>query len=895
MKRIFTLLFVATYAMHGHAQTCNPLDQSFGVAGKVTGIINNAYLYSRNIIVQPDNKIIQLGTTVVSGTYRFTVLRYNANGTIDGGFGSNGTVVTAIGQSDEPEHGALQNDGKIVLVGRTYNANWHSDVALVRYNADGSLDNGFGVGGKVIRALGPNNNSANAVAVQPDGKIIVAGSIEGNCFTDCYWNSFCSPAFGVARFNSNGSIDSTFGRNGIVTTNVGPVDAGIASSIILQPDGKIVVAGRSLYDYSCDYYGGWYYSSAFAMVRYDPNGSRDSSFGKNGIVYDSLSLLDASDVVMQPSGKIIVAGPDRNGGSVARQFNGDGSLDNGFGRQGKVLISYGSVNSLAVLPNGKIVMAGRIYWERKENFQIIRLNNDGSFDSSFNASGRVMFHPGVPGSSDFATGIALQGEHLVVGGVSNSYLNNSSIYSMLVTRLLDSIAGLSVVVTPRGTLTPCPGEAVRLVSSESGTIQWFVDGTAINGANDTVYTTSADGQYSVLVQNSKGCGQSPPVTVDVNGLPVVITPASAPTICLGDSVKLISSENGTLQWFKNGSTLAGATDTVYIAKLAGSYTVSVKNAKGCGISTPANVIVNADKPIVNWNGAQSKLSTQTGFYGYQWYLNGNPIAGANGSFFQPVQTGVYKVIIADYTCNNISDEFNLDCGLIAVPKPFITWNVTQLNTAATYAGYQWSLNGNTIAGANSNSYRPTQAGIYKVAVTGNLGCINTSDEFNFNCTSFGPPKPPINWNNGYYFTTTTGYAHYQWLLNGSAIAGSDSDRHKPAQTGLYKVIVTDIVGCSNTSDSFNLVVLGVADITIGDAKLRCYPNPVRTVLNVDVTNVRSNKLHAELYDVTGRFIKKQLLNQNNNQLPVQGLATGLYQLVIFNGREKTVLKVMVIK
>jgi hypothetical protein len=395
------------------------------------------------------------------------------------------------------------------------------------------------------------------------------------------------------------------------------------------------------------------------------------------------------------------------------------------------------------------------------------------------------------------------------------------------------------------------------------------------------------------VSNSKGCGQSNPVNVRINGLPVFITANNSLNICEGDSVRLTSSEAGTSKWFKNGTLINGAEDASYTATTAGLYTVSVRNAKGCGISAPANVAVSSNKPPVTWDGA--KLNTVSGYYSYQWYLNGNTITGANASSIQAVQIGSYKVVISDYKCSPSSDEFNVDCNLIAVAKPLISWNGSILYTSSTYANYQWWLNGNTIAGANGNSYGPTQTGIYKVTVTGNLGCTNTSDELNFNCASFGPPKPPINWNNGYYFTTTTGYAHYQWLLNGSAIAGSDSDRHKPAQTGLYKVTVTDLAGCSNTSDSFNLVVLGVADITIGDAKLRCYPNPVHTVLNVDVTNVRSNNLHLELYDVTGRFIKKQLLNQNNNRLPVQGLSTGLYQLVIYNGREKTVLKVMVLK
>src|SRR4030095_4425690 len=454
MKRIFTFLFLAASTIHSNAQTCNPLDQSFGVAGKVTGFSSSGYVYSDNIIVQPDNKIIQIGSSSGSNNYRFTLVRDNSNGSIDGSFGQNGKVITGIGEHDYAKYGVLQDDGKIVVGGYTYNGSYHSDIVLVRYNADGSLDSGFGVGGKVIRSLGPNNNLANAVAVQPDGKIIVAGSIEGNCFTDCNGLVFCSPAFGVARFNGNGSIDSSFGQNGIVTTNVGSANAGTALSVILQPDGKIVVAGHSLYDYGCDYYGGYYFSSAFSMVRYHPNGVRDSLFGANGIVSDSLNMTTTRGIALQAAGKIVVIGPDRGGGYVTKQYNADGSLDNSFGQQGKVIIDNGWLYSLATLPNGKIVMAGGMNRDGRNNFQVIRLANDGSFDNSFNGNGRVFFHPGASGSNDVATAIALQGEHIVAGG----YSNNNPTYSLLVVRLLDSLPGLSVVITPTGTLTPCQGE-----------------------------------------------------------------------------------------------------------------------------------------------------------------------------------------------------------------------------------------------------------------------------------------------------------------------------------------------------------------------------------------------------------------------------------------------------
>ena len=133
------------------------------------------------------------------------------------------------------------------------------------------------------------------------------------------------------------------------------------------------------------------------------------------------------------------------------------------------------------------------------------------------------------------------------------------------------------------------------------------------------------------------------------------------------------------------------------------------------------------------------------------------------------------------------------------------------------------------------------------------------------------------------------------MLNGNRIAGNDSNIYKPVQTGSYKVSVTDNNGCRNISDSFNLVVLAVADITVGNARLRYYPNPASTVLNIDVTNPVYNKLEAELYDISGKLLMRQLLNQRSNQLQVHQLPAGIYQLLIYNDHERTMVKVVVVK
>jgi hypothetical protein len=159
------------------------------------------------------------------------------------------------------------------------------------------------------------------------------------------------------------------------------------------------------------------------------------------------------------------------------------------------------------------------------------------------------------------------------------------------------------------------------------------------------------------------------------------------------------------------------------------------------------------------------------------------------------------VIISDYGCNNTSNEFNLDCNSVAVPKPSVSWSGTQFTSSSGYAGYQWYLNGNAIAGANASSFTPIQTGIYKVTVTGSLNCTNTSNEFNFDCNT-AVPKPSVSWSGTLLTSSPAGYAGYQWYLNGNAIASANASSFTPVQTGIYKVTVTGSFNCSNTSNEF---------------------------------------------------------------------------------------------
>ena len=884
MKKIFTLVVFTWQAITLTAQNCNALDPTFGSMGKQIGIVNSVGLNAGNIVVQPDNKIVQFG--VINGSY-FSIVRYNSNGSVDNSFGQSGVVMGPTGGSTV--FGALQGDGKMLVAG---NSGYNSFVT--RYNANGTADNGFGQGGRVVPSSSSAqwlSNSLNGLAVQPDGKILAVGStiVDNNCLMGAWGNQFCPNKFTVFRFQNNGNLDSSFGINGKVTTSVGPDSAGIATSVFLQADGKIIVAGQYLFGLSYDdYYGEYYYSSYhLTIVRYNSTGAVDSSFGKNGIIDGASELGGPAAVTLQGDGKILVVGRGNNPIEIER-YNSNGSADSSFGINGRQFLGFGWPSSILVLPNNKIAIAGA----SNNNFLIASLTGNGSFDSSFNGNGKLSLHLGPIGSYDYATSIALLNDHLVVGGVSAYYDANS--FSQLILRLLDSIKGLSLIITPRTTLTPCGGGNAKLVVNETGNIRWYKDGNPIAGATDTLYIAYESGSYSAAVENAKGCGLSDPVPVSFNGLPVAITPNGPLNFCEGDSVILTIRESGNIQWYKNNIFIPGAHDTSYTAKNGGTYFALVQNANGCGQSTSVNVNINPVRPPISWDG--TNLLTTSSNYTYQWYHNGDPISGANSYILKPTEQGIYKVIVLDYKCNTTSDEFNLNCNVINLPQPSISWNGSALTTTSGLSQYQWYLNGDSIPGAHNSVFAISELGTYKVTVADNFNCQNTSSEFTLSCNVVSPTTPANIWD-GKKFTTPSGYAHYQWYQNDTAIAGANSDTYTPdlTQFGFYKVVVTDKYNCTSTSGKLPYFVTALSDIAVGDATLHYYPNPARSVLNIDIAHVGRNKLQVELYDLNGRLVQRKLLNQVHNQLRVDGLSSGLYQLVINNGTEKLAAKIAVIK
>jgi uncharacterized delta-60 repeat protein len=232
-----------------------------GGTGKVKTPVGPGDDYANAILVQADGKIVIVGASVTATDYDFSLVRYNANGTLDGTFGAGGKVVTDLrGGLDWAAAAVLQPDGKFVVAGGSSNGS-NTDFAVVRYNSNGTLDTSFGTGGMTFTPIGPGDDDAGALALQPDGKIVLAGSASNGTDND----------FALVRYNSDGTIDTSFGFSGKVTTPIGGGDD-IARAVVLQPDGRIVAAGESYNTANQD--------SDFAMVRYNPDGSLDYGCGQ---------------------------------------------------------------------------------------------------------------------------------------------------------------------------------------------------------------------------------------------------------------------------------------------------------------------------------------------------------------------------------------------------------------------------------------------------------------------------------------------------------------------------------------------------------------------------------------------------------------------------------------
>ncbi|WP_188113424.1 hypothetical protein [Nocardioides humilatus] len=379
------------------------LDRSFGTNGvtkdPAVGVSGRA------VALQSNGRIVVVG---YSGYWAW-VYRYRTDGTLDTSFGGgDGRVNIDFGHPTELNDVAIQSDGRIMVVGRTHIAGLsdYYDTAVARLTSSGDLDTTFRGDGKSVLDLG-FRDGADAVAIAPNGRIVIVGDGLVKLDGDFY----------VTRLTSSGALDSTFSSNGRTTTGFGG-ENDAALDVAVQSDGRIVVAGRTDADGEYDY--------DFAVARYTTSGGLDASFNFDGKA--SIGFGDSDEaraVAIQSDGKIVLAGPsDPDDGpsdfAVAR-LNAVGLADDDWDGDGKITTGFGGTDDWAedvlVQPDGRIVVVGRVRTDKLGgpfDLGLLRYNQSGSLNTSFGGDGKVRTNLGT---SDEIYGIARQTDgKLVVAG-----------------------------------------------------------------------------------------------------------------------------------------------------------------------------------------------------------------------------------------------------------------------------------------------------------------------------------------------------------------------------------------------------------------------------------------------------------------------------------------------
>jgi uncharacterized delta-60 repeat protein len=436
---------------------------------------------ARSVARQADGKIVSAGS--VDGE-RLVVTRHNGDGSLDAGFSGDGRQFASLGPDTAAVDVAIQTDGKIVVAARTAVGDFESAFGLLRFDADGSPDTTFSDDGRTVTSsFGPapgggtyGAGPAAAMALQTDGKIVVVGGDFG---------------LRAARYTTGGTLDDTFSGDGLVALPYEDEQLNEPEGVAVQSDGKVVVVGAAASA------GG---DREFAVARLTSSGGTDSTFSDDGYQYTGFWTGgpseagddSARDVVVQPDGKIVVAGAvtptDYHQRFGVARYNGDGSLDSGFSGDGRQVTTVGDgdddaegANAVALAGDGKIMVVGDVYYGGE--LGIVRYGTDGTLDGSFSGDGVHRTVLGEAGDGSTADVLVAPDGKAVVAGQADSdlmlarYDAGGALDASLATDGIATVpfsgdeAGSAILLQPDGKLVALG------TNDQLGALRYLPDGT----------------------------------------------------------------------------------------------------------------------------------------------------------------------------------------------------------------------------------------------------------------------------------------------------------------------------------------------------------------------------------------------------------------------------------
>ncbi len=705
---VLGFIFLCSLTVSAAAGDLDPTFDGDGVVFTPVGPSSNA---GSAVVVDSAGRIVVAGTSSNGLEGQFVLIRYNSDGSLDTSFGTNGIVTTDFSSgTDSASSVAIDSQGRIIVAGTSNN-----NFAVARYNPDGSLDTTFDSDGKVTTSVGSGGASGNSVAIQTDDKIVVTGEANNGSNDD----------FAVVRYNTDGSLDTSFDSDGIVLTDLNSNSADQSYAVAIDSSGKIIVAGRSYVTFDVD----------VAVARYNTDGSLDTSFDSDGIVITDLngtgSAEQANAVAIDENDRIVVAGNTNSDFAVFR-YNTDGSLDTAFDSDGKQTVGFGNsayATSVAIDSNGKIILAGNA----GDGFAVARLDADGSLDTGFATNGKFLTYFGTMESP--ANAVTVDSFDRIVA-TGSAYPVNSQNFA--VARLLGS--GLIVNKTADTNDGSC--DAIDCSLREA------IAAANASSTNDTITFDPALAGHTITLTSGE-------LTIADNGTLSILG--------LGANELSISGNNTSRVFFVHSDS------TVTI----GGLTISNGNGVGAGSSNQGGGIYIDNNATLTLNSStvsnNSVTTTGGGIInlGGSLHILNSTVSGNTGSSFGG---GIRNIGSADIINSTISGNSATFGGGISNEESTITLiNSTVSNNSATAGGGIYgdapgtsatiNLENTIIANSTSggdcvsgNNFSVTYNAEFSLIEDG-LGCVNGTSSNNL---TGDPNLAPL----GYYGGTTQTHALY---------------------------------------------------------------------------------------------------------------------------------------
>lgn len=492
MRKIYSLVLALTIGFTAFSQS-GLLDNSFGQNGFVTTIVNGTYNFATSTFVQPDGKILIAGNGGEAATYKATVARLNADGSFDLTFANNGKLTITIGNAKSfATDITLQDDGKIVMAAYTWN-DVKGDFAAIRLNSDGSFDTTFGNQGIQLITT-PGSGVAQSLRILDDGKILLGGYFDDN--------------FAVLKLNADGSIDTNFGVSGWAITMFTSASS-FVEEIEIQDDGKIVQGGFIVNANQL---------IEMAVSRLNSDGTIDQTFGSQGKL--RFNIGNGNDfltgVAIQNDGKILLGGHKwidnvelKHDFAVIR-LNTDGSFDTSYGNNGvataQIVDGANYTSGIKLQSDQKLLLSGSTVKTGEYKFALLRFNPDGSLDQNFGAAGTGMLSPDFNGRECYGEAVTLQPDGYII--LAGSSFNNG-VSEKVTMRFTSVTVGLSKNEISSLKLYPNPGSDFISVELNDNSTSFEIEirdvlgrlvyGATLNPSNKNDVSNFKSGTYFLKV------------------------------------------------------------------------------------------------------------------------------------------------------------------------------------------------------------------------------------------------------------------------------------------------------------------------------------------------------------------------------------------------------------